>query len=204
MLKIYHVKGTRAIRVIWLCEELGVPYEVEVVSFSPDFRQSAEWRAKNPTGKVPAMDDGDFTMFESGAMVDYVLEKYGDGRLVGEPGSQTSALIRQWSWFSEATFARPLGEIVNHRRIAPKDGEVEFVIEDSKERGRICLAAIEDVVKNADYLVDNTFSVADIMNGYTLILAETFGVLDDDFPATQAYFARLGERPGFQVATAAG
>ena len=59
MLKIYHVKGTRAIRVIWLCEELGVPYEVEVISFAPDFRQSDEWRAKNPTGKVPAMDDGD-------------------------------------------------------------------------------------------------------------------------------------------------
>ena len=204
MLKIYHVKGTRAIRVIWLCEELGVPYEIEVVDFSPAYRQSPEWRAKNPTGKVPAMEDGELTMFESGAMVDYVLEKYGDGRLTPEPGSATSALVRQWSWFAEATFARPLGEIVNHNRIAPEGGAVEFVIEDSKERARICIRAIEDVVRDADYLVDNTFSVADIMNGYSLMLAENFGVLDDSFPATQAYFARLGERPGFQVAKAAG
>ena len=79
MLKIYHVKGTRAVRVIWLCEELKVPYEVQVIDFSPDYRNSPEWRSISPTGKVPAMTDGDLTMFESGAMADYVYEKYGNG-----------------------------------------------------------------------------------------------------------------------------
>ena len=61
MLKIYHVKGTRAVRVIWLCEELKVPYEVQVIDFSPDYRNSPEWRSISPTGKVPAMTDGDLT-----------------------------------------------------------------------------------------------------------------------------------------------
>ena len=69
-MKIYHVQGTRSVRVIWLCEELEVPYDIETIDFSPAFRQSPEWRAKSPTGKVPAMDDQGFTMFESGAMLD--------------------------------------------------------------------------------------------------------------------------------------
>ena len=52
-MKIYHVKGTRSVRVIWLCEELGLPYEVETIDFSPAFRNTPAWRAKSPTGKVP-------------------------------------------------------------------------------------------------------------------------------------------------------
>ena len=100
---IYHVKGTRSMRVIWLCEELDIPYEVVTVDFSPEYRNTAEWRAKSPTGKVPAMSDGDLTMFESGAMVHYLLEKYGNGRLRPELGSPESAIFLQWSWFAEAT-----------------------------------------------------------------------------------------------------
>ena len=204
MLTIYHVKGTRAVRVIWLCEERGIPYRIEVIDFSPTFRNSPEWRSKSPTGKVPAMTDGDLTMFESGAMVEYLLERHGDGGLLPEPGTAERALCRQWSWFAEATFARPLGEIVNHNRVAPEGGLVDFVIEDCKARARTCIAAIEDVVAQTDYLVGNTFTVADIMTGYSLLLATNFGVLSDDFPHTQAYFERLSQRPGFQVARDAG
>ncbi len=200
MVTIYHVKGTRGIRVIWLCEELGIPYEVEVIDFSPRFKSSPEWRSKSPTGKVPAVAVDGFTMFESGAVCDYLLERYGEGRLLPAPGTRESALCRQWSWFAEATFARPLGEIVNHNRVAPEGGLVGFVIEDCKARAGVCIAAIEDVVSKEDYLVGNTFTVADIMTGYSLMLAANFGVLTNDYPHTQAYYDRLSQRPGFQVA----
>ena len=79
MLKIYHVKGTRGFRPIWFCEERGLPYEVKVIDFSPEFRSTLQWRALSPTGKVPVMTDGTLTMFESGAMVDYLAERYGGG-----------------------------------------------------------------------------------------------------------------------------
>lgn len=204
MLTIYHVKGTRSVRIIWLCEELCLPYRVEVIDFSPAFRNSPGWRRKSPTGKIPAMSDGDFTMFESGAMAEYLLEVYGAGRLQPTPGTEASGLCRQWAWFAEATFARPLGEIVNHNRVAPEGGTVEFVIEDCKARTRTCIAAIEDAVAESKYLVDDTFTVADIMTGYSLFLAANFGLLTHDFPNTQAYFNRLSERPGFQVARDAG
>ena len=200
MITVYHVKGTRSVRVIWLCEELRVPYHIEVIDFTPAFRTSPEWRAKSPTGKVPAMTDDSFTMFESGAICDYILERYGDGRLVPEPGTEDSALCRQWSWFAEATFARPLGEIVHHHRVAPAGGVVDFVIDDCKTRAWTCIAAIEAVVAKSDYLVGNTFTVADIMTGYSLLLASKFDLLTDDYPHTKAYYNRLAQRPGFQVA----
>ncbi|MCY4013622.1 MAG: glutathione S-transferase family protein [Gammaproteobacteria bacterium] len=201
---IFHVKGTRGARAIWLCEELGLPYRVEVIDFSPAYRTSAEWRSKSPTGKVPVMVHGDLTMFESGAMVDFLLERYGEGRLAPEPGTSASALCRQWSWFAEATFARPLGEIVNHNRVAPEGGLVDFVIEDCKDRARICIAAIEEALAESSYLVGDAFTYADIMTGYSLLLASNFGVLTDDYPRTLAYYNRLSERPGFQVARDAG
>ena len=62
------------------------------------------------------MLDGDLTMFESGAMVQYILDRYGDGRLQPTPGTPEHALYLQWSWFAEATFSRPIGEMVNHAR----------------------------------------------------------------------------------------
>ena len=113
-MKIYHVPGSRSVRVIWLCEELGLPCEVETIDFSPEFRATPAWRAKSPTGKVPALDDDGFTIFESGAMVQYILARYGNGRLHPTQGWDAGARHLQWSWFAEATFARPLGDIMHH------------------------------------------------------------------------------------------
>ena len=93
-----------------------------------------------------------------------------------------------------------MGEIVNHNRVAPEGGLVDFVIEDCKNRARICMAAIEDVVSKSAYLVGDNFTVADIMTGYSLLLAANFGLLTNDYPSTQAYYDRLSQRPGFQVA----
>ena len=204
MPKIYHVRSTRGFRPIWFCEERGLPYEIEVIDFSTEYRSSPEWRALSPTGKVPVMTDGGVTMFESCAMVDYLVERYGGGDLVPEPGTADSALCRQWCWFGESTFARPLGEMANHHRIAPEGATVPFVLEDCRARTRLCLDAFEGALADAKYLVANTFGIADIMTGYILALASHRGVVTNDYPNTQAYVARLRERPAFQVASAAG
>ena len=204
MVTIHHVKGTRGVRPIWFCEERGLPYEIEVVDFSAEFRARPEWRALSPTGKVPVMTDGDLAMFESGAMVDYLVERYGGGDLVPEPGTADSARCRQWCWFGESTFARPVGELANHRRIAPAGGTVPFVLEDCRARLRTCLDALEDALAGADYLVADSFGIADIMTGYTLALASHRGMVGGDYPNSRAYVARLRERPAFQAASAAG
>ena len=107
MLTIYHYRSTRSVRVIWACEELSIPYHLEIIDPSEEYRRSDEWRALSPTGRIPAMADDGFTMFESGAMLQYVLDRYGGGRLVPEPGTADSAHYLQWSWFAEATCSRP-------------------------------------------------------------------------------------------------
>lgn len=201
MIKIFHVPGTRSIRIIWLCEELGLPYEVVPVDFSPAYRASPEWRRMNPVGKVPAMSDGDFTMFESGAMVEYLLERYGNGRLRPAPGTHESARYLQWSWFAEATFARPLGDIAQHTFIKPEAQRIPAVVEDARGRALLCMDAVEAAVPGGRWLVDDTFTAADVMMGYTLYLARRVNVLTTSaHPNVNAYLARLEQRPGFTKA----
>ncbi|MEE3182653.1 MAG: glutathione S-transferase family protein, partial [Pseudomonadota bacterium] len=196
-MKIYHVQGTRSVRVIWLCEELELSYEIESIDFSPTFRQSPEWRAKSPTGKVPAMDDQDFTMFESGAMLQYVLDRYGEGRLMPTPGSNASALYLQWCWFAEATFARPLGDIAHHTVMKPEAERIPAVVEDARARALSCLDAVNETVSTTEFLIGDTFTAADIMMGYTLMLADRFNVLENDHPSARSYFERLTSRAGY-------
>lgn len=198
-MQIYHVPGTRSVRVIWLCEELSLPYEIVPVDFSPEYRASAEWRRLNPVGKVPVLKDGDLTIFESGAMVQYILDRYGAGRLQPAAGTQQHAEYLQWSWFAESTFARPLGEIVNHRRALAAEDQSDVAVREMMDRSLLCLNAVNDAVAKRDYLLQEGFSAADIMMGYTLLLASS--LLSEPFPDNAlAYYQRLGERPGFAIA----
>lgn len=203
MIRIYHAPNTRSIRLIWLCEELGIPYEIEKIDFSPAYRHSPAYRRLNPVGKVPAIADGEFSMFESGAIVEYLLERHGEGRLRPAPGTPDSAHYLQWSWFAEATFARPLGDIAQHTVVRPEAERIPAVAEDGRARALLCLEAFEAAVPGGRFLVNDSFSAADIMMGYTLFLARRFGVLKPDaHPNANAYYARLEARPGFRKALA--
>ncbi len=195
MLNIYHAPNTRAFRVIWLCEELQIPYELTAVDFSASYRQSGEWRALNPVGKVPVMTDGDLTMFESGAMVQYILDRYGNGALQPQAGTAEHALYLQWSWFAEATYSRPIGEIVNHRR-AFGDDAIPAVMEEMAARAALASQAVSDALADRPYLLGEAFSAADIMMGYTVMLAADF--MKHTLPEPLArYWASLKSRPAF-------
>lgn len=194
MLKIYHVKGTRSVRPIWLCHELGLPVEIETIDFSPAFRNSPAWRAISPAGKVPIMTDGDLTMFESGAMIDYILERYGEGRLRPASGTAQSALHHQWCWFSEATLLRPLGL---NRLMTHKAGDQDAIASDAEEKARDCLHVVDQTVSDRDYLLGSEFDASDIMMGYSLALLDSLKVLDDQYPRARGYLERLKARPAF-------
>ncbi len=203
MIRIYHVPMTRSVRVIWLCEELGLDYEVIPVDFSAEFRMSDEWLRMNPVGKVPVLTDGDLTLFESGAMVQYLLDRYGDGALQPTPGTPEHALYLQWSWFAEATFARPLGEIVNHRRVFAKADQSAAAIAEMQDRARLCVNAVDQALDGKAYLLGDEFSAADIMLGYSLMLADR--LVPGDFPENVARYAgALFSRPGFRAANPEG
>ena len=201
MITIHHAPGTRGYRAIWTCEELGVPYKVVAANMDPAFRATLEWRSMNPVGKVPVMTDGDLTMFESGAMVQHILDKYGDGRLQPARRTDEYALYLQWGWFAESTFARPIGEIVNHGR-AFAGNENPAAIEEMKNRARLCAQAIAQAVEGKRYLLGSDFTGADIMMIYSLkIFVEK---VDAELPgALSTYWDAIAQRPAFKATEAA-
>lgn len=202
MIRIYHVAGTRSVRVIWLCEELGLPYEKVAVDFSPAYRATPEWRSLNPVGKVPVLVDADVTMFESGAMVEHLLDRYGADRLRPPPGTAERAAYLQWSWFAEATFARPLGEIVNHRREFPGEAVVPAVLEEMTGRAALCLQALDAALADRQYLLGEDFTAADVMMGYSVMLARALRIPGARAGHVGAYFDAFSRRSGYLAATA--
>lgn len=202
-MKIYHVPGTRSIRIIWLCHELDVPLDIETIErFDAAFKASPEWRKKSPTGKVPVLEDGAITMFESGAMVEYILNRYGPGDLVPSDTAEL-ALYYQWCWFAEATFARPLGDIIHHTVMKPPEERIAALVPDAQQRATLCLDGVEPCLAQNTYLLGDSFSAADIMMGYSMMLAKRTGVLTDAYPHSERYFEMLQQREGFKLALAA-
>ncbi len=192
MLKIYHVPGTRSVRPIWLCYELGQPVEVERIDFSSEFRESQQWRRLSPAGKVPVLEDDGLVMFESGAMVEYILERYGSGRLRPVPGTAQSALYLQWSWFAEATLIRPLGL---YRVLREKDESASALVDEATKKFRNALQAVENTLQDRPYLLGDEFTAADVMMGYSVAMIEP--MLNDRDPNTQGYLTRLKARDAY-------
>ncbi|MEQ8992651.1 MAG: glutathione S-transferase family protein [Pseudomonadales bacterium] len=193
MLKVFHVAGTRSVRPVWLCYELDLPVLVEQIDFTSEYRDSKEWRAISPAGKVPALIDDDLVMFESGAMVDYILERYGDGRLRPQPGTAQSAHYHQWCWFAEATLIRPLGL---YRVLRAKNETVESLVSEGKRKFDACLAVVEDTLADRRYMIGSEFTAADVMMGYSVAMVER--LLGKDYPNTTEYLRRLKDRAAYQ------
>jgi glutathione S-transferase len=195
MLRIYHAPGTRSVRPIWLCFELGLTIEITPVDFSLAYRNTPEWRAISPAGKLPALTDGELTMFESGAMVDYILDRYGEGRLRPPAGTPARALCQQWCWFSEATLLRPLG-LTALQREPP-----EQVVAAALAKAHEAIDVVDAALAARAYMIGAEFTAADVMMGYALALLEHLKLLDGDaHPHATAYVARLKTREAFQRA----
>jgi glutathione S-transferase len=198
MIKLYFAPRTRSVRVLWLLEELGVPYELEHAEFN---RPVSEFFAQpTPLGKFPTIEDGDTVICESGAIVEYILERYGDGRLAPAIGAPDRGPFLQWLHFAEGTMFPPIGIVVwlvIYRGEAESQAEL---VADARGRAASAIEFLERSLGTTGYVLGEEFSAADIMLGFTLAAAKLVGVLDERFPRTDAYLARLGERPAFQTA----
>lgn len=200
MITLYHSPASRSARVRWLLEELGQGYRLETLSFSDGSMQSPAYLAKNPLGKVPTLEDDGVVIFESGAIVEYLLERYGKGRLAPAPGSPERPAFLQWLHWSEATCMPPIGEIAQHSFMRPEAERIPAVVVDARKRLARLLDVVEKELASRDTLLPSGFSAADVMLGYALQLAKMLGQLPADRPRTTAYLARLAARPAFQKA----
>jgi glutathione S-transferase len=200
VIKLYFAPRTRAVRILWLLEELALPYELERVEFLPPAKEFFVQRT--PTGKLPTIEDGDVVMAESGAITEYILEKYGKGRLAPRVGSAARARYLQWLHFAEATAFPPLGIVVWLSRYRGESEKHADLVADAKDRARAGIEQVEREIGDGPYLLGEDFTAADIMLGFTLAAALMLGLLDDRYPKTGAYLGRLMKRPAFEKVAA--
>jgi glutathione S-transferase len=202
MIKLYHSPGSRSLRVRWLLEELSLPYELVTMEFSPSALRSPEYLGRHPLGQVPAIEDGALVLFESGAILQHILDRYGDGGLLPPIGSDERSLCWQWFHFGEATLARHAGDIVKHRFTLPEPERVQAVVTIARKRLCDSLAVLESALDGREYILGSGFSAADIMLGYALILARRLRELPDDYENVVGYVHRLRSRPALARANA--
>jgi glutathione S-transferase len=200
VIKLYHAQLTRSIRIIWLLEELGIPYELATVAFKPP-RHSFE--QDTPSGKFPVLEDDGLVLSESGAILEYLTEKYGKGRLAPPVGSPDRGPYLQWVHFAEATAFPPIGDVARHTMFLPEAERIPQVAADGRARTKNALDVIERRLAGREYLVGGTLSGADVMMGYFLMAARMLGILGAEHPNIAAYWERLAARPGFQKALSA-
>ncbi len=199
MLRLYHAPRTRSVRVRWLLEELALPHELARIEFRP---QAAVFSQATPLGKLPVLEDGATVIGESGAILEYILERHAGGRLAPAPGSPQRGEFLQWVHFAEGTAFPPLGVLIWHGIYRKDADRIPLAIEAVRERAAGVLSVIEKHLSAREYLLGAEFSAADIMLGFTLAAAELLGVLDGRWPTTLAYLERLKQRPAYRRATA--
>ena len=196
-MKLYAAPRTRAVRVAWLLEELQLEYELQHVTFKPT--SSAFFIQDTPTGKVPTLEDGDVVMCESGAIMQYLLGRYGNGQLQPDPLDAAHAAYLQWLHFSESTAFPPVGIVVWLTVYRDDATEHPQLVEDARGRARTAFRQLEQHLAATEYLAGDLFTAADISMGFTLVAASMFQLLDD-LPHTNAYLARLMEREACKTA----
>jgi glutathione S-transferase len=198
MLKLYHAPLSRSVRIVWLLEELGLPYELVAAPLEPPVPHP--FAQKTPTGKVPTLEDDGVVMFESGAILEYVLERHGGGRLAPATGSPLRAAFLQWIHFAEATAFTGLGNLAWHTRVRQDAEALPEALADYRGWALAALDVVERALAGREFLLGDEFSGADIMLGYSLLVARAFGVLGERHPATDAYLTRLTRRPALRSA----
>lgn len=200
MIKIYHSPIARSLRVVWLCEEMGVPYETETVKFGAF---TPEFLALNPLGTLPLMQDGPVVMIESIAMMMYIMTKYGPTDLAVDITDPAYAKYMQFLMFGEAGLAMYGNPLVATKFRAPEGMKSNWTVDYIKTAFAKRFAFVDAALGDHDYIIDNRFTAADISIGYAIGMA---GFIDADeglTPKLKAYHQRLIERPAFKRAQAA-
>ena len=205
MMTVYSAPNTRAIRVIWVLEEIGAKAEIKSMPYPP--RQHApDYFAVNPTGMVPLLIDGEVRLSESMAICDYLATKHGSP-LVVPPNDPERPQFLQWLWYGESTLMTPLSRlnIVRQveRQFERKGGpEVEAIIAGARDHVGERLKMLEQRLEGRDFLAAGRLTLADISVSYPLHLVGMLGVDNLLGPRSVAYRERLRARPAYQRAIA--
>ncbi len=196
-MKLYFASNTRAERTAWLLNELDIDYEIERYTLGGKAMRSPEFLAINPSGRVPVLDDGDVRISESTAIAQYLLARYGEGRLAPAVDSPEFPVYLQWMHYAEGMLMGPIGNYVVEAILLPPERK-------SEEHARRALKLLGNLLKAVDaHLADREylageFTAADTLTGHAGIISEGIGIDMSEMPNLVAYIERLKARPALQ------
>ncbi|MFL2919935.1 MAG: glutathione S-transferase family protein [Thalassobaculaceae bacterium] len=200
-MKIHHAPNSRSVRALWLFNELGLPYELEIYPLGDKSMRTPEYLRVHPLGRVPALEDGDLTIFESGAIVQYVLDKYGEGAMVPTAGSTDYPTYLQWLHYAEGMIMPQINIIVVETIFLPEERRNQTNVDRATKLLTRMLTAVDVHLQDREFLAGE-FSGADIMTGHACIVSGRLGADISDKPNVAAYIDRLEARPALQKAWA--
>ena len=199
MLKLHFAPNSRAGRILWLLEELELPYELNKMAFSPTDLKSDEHRARHPLGRVPVLEDGDTQIWESGAITDYILERHKNGGLKPSVDSEHFAKYLQWFHYCEGMVMPPVNTIVVQTLLLPPDRRDETVLAQAQRLLAKALEPVDESLAGRDYLI-GAFSAADVMLGHACFMSNRLGCVSDEMANLKGYVERISERSEFKTA----
>ena len=210
MLTVHHLNNSRSQRVLWLLEELGVPYEIKYYQRGPDMRAPKELRAIHPLGKSPVVTDNGNTIAESGAIAQYIVETYGDGRLIPPPGTPERLRYTYWLHYAEGSAMPPLLQklifsLMPRRSPAlmrPLVGMVanRLLTKMVDPQLRQHMDFWESELGKSAWFAGSDFTVADIQMSFPLEAAAARAGLRESRPKASAFLDAIHARPAYQRA----
>ena len=200
-MKLYHCKGARSLRAVWMLEEMGLDYELEMLPFPPRVLHKP-YLGINPLGTIPFLIDGDARMTESSAICQYLGDTYGPTDLIVKPGDAAYAAYLNWMFYSDATATFPQTIVLRYTQLEPPERRLPQAVEDYGKWFNGRLRAIDAVVDTQDYLCAGRFTAADITVGYALFLAKRLKLDAELKPQTRAWYERITARDAFKRAAA--
>jgi len=199
MLKLHFAPNSRAGRIVWLLEELELPYELNRMDFHPKDLKSDEHRARHPLGRVPVLDDGDLSIYESGAIVEYVLERHKNGGLKPAVDAAQYPSYLQWFHYCEGMVMPPVNTIVVQTVLLPPERRDETALAQAQKLLTRSLAPVDEALAGKEYLIGD-FSAADIMLGHACFMSNRLGCVPEEMQNLKGYVERVAARPAFQKA----
>ena len=197
MIKIHNfARGVRGLRAMWQCEEMSLPYQVEIVSFPP----SEAYRALNPLGSVPFLEDaGGVAINEFVAMMLYLAQRYGPTPLLPSKDDPMLARVMQMTVFGEATMGAGMNPLMAARFGAPEADKQNWSVRVQEKRLEGVIHYVAEILGNNPFLAGNDLTLADI--SVSTALGMWVGALDRTLPAELvAYRERLAQRSAYQQA----
>lgn len=196
MIRVHHLNYSRSTRILWLLEELGQPYEIVPYARDPQtLRAPAALEKIHPLGKAPVIEDGTTIIAESGAIIEYLVATYDDGKLGPRPGTPGWAAYIEWLHYAEGSAMAPLLVLLIGKLTGGAPSAMDgFFTPEAKKALDYIAAGVKD-----GYLLGDKFSAADVQMFYVVEAANMIEMLGA-YPALQAYMKRLSERLAYQRA----